>query len=279
MPGHLRRSGFGCWSGVSRSGLLTGSRFDTGLKCGSWVAGFQDMARHLKWSHVYRLYEAFEPWLKQSIPKETKPAGNRIIVLAPHIDDETIVAGGVLLKHTRAGDRVAILTFADCTPPRIAEGKAAGALLGIQRQEFLGFESRGLLNRSEPADALARFVTEEHPDLIYAPSLFDRHTDHVAVNVLLARLTRRQKLSVMIYGYEVWSTLTPNVAVDISAEKESKARALACFVSQTQANDWTDAALSLNRYRGITTGAGAYAEAFLRLTSARHAELVGKFWG
>src|SRR5262249_13442996 len=141
----------------------------------------------------------------------------------------------------------------------------------------LPFASRRLLDRAEPREALARFLAEEQPDLIYAPSLYDRHTDHVAVNLLLARQNDRQ--SAMLYGYEVWSTLTPNVAVDISAEKECKSRALACFVSQIRVNDWLAAALSLNRYRGITTGAGAYAEAFLRLTPGRHAKLVRQFWG
>jgi LmbE family N-acetylglucosaminyl deacetylase len=200
-------------------------------------------------------------------------------MLAPHIDDETIGAGGVLMKHVRAGDRVAILTFADCTPERIAEGHAAGAVLGAHRQEFLPFTSRGLLDGARPAEALARFLAQEQPDLVYAPSLYDRHTDHVAVNLLLARRLQTNGLSLMIYGYEVWSTLTPNVAVDITAQKDSKARALACFVSQNRANDWPDAALSLNRYRGISTGAGAYAEAFLRLTAKRHADLVRQFWG
>jgi len=237
------------------------------------------MRRHLIWRHVYRLYEAFEPLLKHSVPKEDKPAGQRVVILAPHIDDETIGCGGVAMKHAAAGDRVAILTFADCTPERIAEGRAAGQILGAHRQEFLPFRSRGLLNQPEPAAQLAKFLAEEEPDLVYAPSLFDRHTDHVAVNILLARFTRQHGLDAMIYGYEVWSTTTPNVAVDITAQQPRKAQALACFVSQNRSNDWAAAALSLNRYRGITTGAGAYAEAFLRLTSARHAALVKDNWG
>ena len=237
------------------------------------------MRRQLLWRHVYRLYEAFEPLLKHSIPKEDQPTGPRVVILAPHIDDETIGCGGVAMKHAANGDRVAILTFADCTRERIAEGRAAGQILGAHRQEFLPFLSRGLLNQSEPAEQLAKFLGEEKPDLIYVPSLFDRHTDHVAVNILLARFTRQHGLGAMIYGYEVWSTTTPNVAVDITAQQPRKAQGLACFVSQNRSNNWPEAALALNRYRGITTGAGAYAEAFLRLTSARHAALVNDNWG
>ncbi len=81
----------------------------------------------------------------------------RVVVLSPHIDDETIGAGGVLMKHVSAGDRVAILTFADCTSERVAEGRAAAAVLGVHRLEFLPFQSRSLLNRSEPAEALDAF--------------------------------------------------------------------------------------------------------------------------
>jgi len=244
----------------------------------NYTSRHQKVKRLLKWRHVFRLYEQFEPFLNHSVPKESKPHGDRVVILAPHIDDETIGCGGVAIKHVAAGNRVAILTFADCTELRIAEGRAAGQIIGAQRQEFLPFVTRHLLDRPEPAAHLAQFLKEETPDLIYAPSLFDRHTDHVAVNILLAQFTRQHGLSAMIYGYEIWSTLTPNVAVDISAEQPDKAKALSCFVSQLSANNWHEAALSLNHYRGITTGAGAYAEAFLRMTAERHQKLVKSYW-
>lgn len=238
------------------------------------------MARYLKWAHVYRFYEGIEPYLNYSVPKEDKPAGTRVVVLSPHIDDETIGCGGVLLKHRHAGDRTAILTFADCSAERIGEAHAAGRILGVQRQEFLPYTSKTLLEQADLPQRLARFLGEEQPDIIYAPSPLDRHADHLAVNVLLARYLRgARSATCMIYGYEVWSTLTPNVAVDISAHKIDKAAALACFVSQNRSNDWHDAALSLNRYRGITTSAGDYAEAFYRQTAAHHIQTLERMLG
>ncbi|HAB16192.1 MAG TPA: PIG-L family deacetylase [Verrucomicrobiota bacterium] len=236
------------------------------------------MGRHLKWAHVYRFYEQLEPLLKQSVPKEDKPRGCRVVVLAPHIDDETIGCGGVIVKHVAAGDRVAILTFADCTPDRIEEGRAAGKILGVQRQDFLPFASKTLSSLAEPEQRLREFLRAENPELVYVPSLLDRHSDHVALNQLLVTATISERADFMIYGYEVWSTLTPNVAVDITAQQPKKAAALACFVSQNRANNWADAALALNRYRGVTTGAGNYAEAFHRLTCARHRELIARIW-
>lgn len=228
------------------------------------------MTRYLKWAHVYRFYEGVEPFLNYSVPKEEKPRGSRVVVLAPHIDDETIGCGGVMLKHTRAGDRVAILAFADCSAERIEEGRAAGAILGVQRQEFLPYRAKTLLEQKDLPERLAAFMQEEAPDLVYAPSPLDRHADHLAVNILLARHVRAHGGAFMIYGYEVWSTLTPNVAVDITAQQPSKAKALACFASQNKSNDWHDAAIALNRFRGITTGAGQYAEAFYRQSAVQH---------
>jgi N-acetylglucosamine malate deacetylase 1 len=236
------------------------------------------MGRHLKWTHVYRLYEWVEPFLNQTVAREPLPAGDRIVVLAPHIDDETIGCGGVIAKHVTSGKRVAILTFADCTPERIAEGRAAGALLGVQRQDFLPFRSKTLSGNPEAFSALVAFLREETPDLVYVPSLLDRHTDHVVLNQLLAKATRETGLQPMVYGYEVWSTLTPNVAIDITAEQPVKARALECFTSQNASNNWVEASMGLNRYRGITTSAGLYAEVFHRLTAARHRQMVSRLW-
>ncbi|MGD9889597.1 MAG: PIG-L deacetylase family protein [Halothiobacillaceae bacterium] len=236
------------------------------------------MNRRLRWKNVYRLmfgiYEKIEPIINYSAAKEPLPRANRVVVLAPHIDDETIGCGGVIAKHVADGDHVAVLTFADCTPERIKEGEAAGRILGVQRQVYLPYPSKSLLDQTELPARLADFIIEEKPDVIYTPGLFDRHVDHLSVNLLLARHSRNHRANYMVYAYEVWNTLTPNVAIDISAHSLQKSDALACFTSQNAANNWVDAGMSLSRYRGITTGAGKYAEAFLRMSAARHIELV-----
>ncbi|MDM7322552.1 MAG: PIG-L family deacetylase [Gammaproteobacteria bacterium] len=232
------------------------------------------MNRRLRWSTIYRLYEGIEPLLNYSVAKEDKPRGQRVVVLAPHIDDETIGCGGVMAKHVALGDRVAVLTFADCTPERIAEGQAAGKILGVQRQDFLPYPSKTLMDQADLPDRLAAFLAEERPDVVYTPGLFDRHVDHLSVNLLLARHSRASRAGYMVYSYEVWNTLTPNVAINISAHAEQKRKALACFTSQNAANNWLEASLALSRYRGITTGAGEYAEAFLRMSALRHVELL-----
>ncbi|MGK0674340.1 MAG: PIG-L family deacetylase [Halothiobacillaceae bacterium] len=172
------------------------------------------MNRRLRWSAVYRLYEGIEPLLNYSVAKEDKPRGQRVVVLAPHIDDETIGCGGVMAKHAALGDRVAVLTFADCTPERIAEGRAAGRILGVQRQDFLPYPAKTLMDQADLPRQLADFLAAEAPDVVYTPGLFDRHVDHLSVNLLLARHSRTSRADYMVYSYEVWNTLLGHGTLD-----------------------------------------------------------------
>lgn len=143
-------------------------------------------------------------------------AHTRLLVIAPHPDDETI-ATGVLIQQVRAagGDvRIVLLTAGDNNPwPqrwlerrwRIAapdrqrwarrrgeELTHALAALGIRPPalEGLNWPDLGvtdMLLRSldhavaEVTDAIARFT----PDLIALPALHDRHPDHGAAHVLV----------------------------------------------------------------------------------------------
>jgi LmbE family N-acetylglucosaminyl deacetylase len=146
---------------------------------------------------------------------ELGPA-DRVLVVAPHPDDESIGAGGVL-QHARARAqalRVIVLTDGDNNPwpqrwiekrvrigapervrwgaRRRAEARAALALLGVEAQdaEFFGLPDLGLmplLLRADQAlaarlrDTLAAFA----PTVIVLPALSDGHPDHNAAHVLI----------------------------------------------------------------------------------------------
>src|SRR5688500_7351918 len=108
---------------------------------------------------------------ERSMREIEKPrASDRILIIAPHIDDETIGAGGYAFDAVRAGSFVAVayLTAGDCNPlpamiddrrliprardflqegrDRIAEGLQAMQALGVARQSvyILGYPDRGL---------------------------------------------------------------------------------------------------------------------------------------
>jgi len=97
--------------------------------------------------------------------------GERILVLAPHIDDETIGAGGVIQRAEEKGTKVKIVyltngddnflatmkedktlrlspeEFVTLGQERMKEGEAATKILGVAAKDliFLGFPDQGLL--------------------------------------------------------------------------------------------------------------------------------------
>jgi LmbE family N-acetylglucosaminyl deacetylase len=237
------------------------------------------LPERLRWKHLMRFYEGLEPFLKASALKQKNPDFGRVLVLAPHIDDDIIGCGGCLRKHAVAGDEIKIIYFADCTPERIKEAEAAAGVIGTRHLEFLGYGSKTLMDNDDIAERLAGLIRDYGPDIIYLPSFLDRHNDHLAVNHIFSLLTMKHDYRFLVYAYEVWSTLVPNLIVDISSEIEKKREALRCFKSQIIRNDWVEAAAALNRYRGITSGAGAYAEGFIRYSAKEYAGLLQRVFG
>jgi LmbE family N-acetylglucosaminyl deacetylase len=233
----------------------------------------------IRWKHIQRLYEAVAPYIKASPVKLDRPESGRVLVLSPHIDDDVIGAGGTLRKHARNGDEVRALYFADCTEERIREAEEAASVIGIGRLEFLKYKSKTLLGRQEIQDRLVGILEDYRPEMVYIPSLFDRHNDHLAVNHLLAGACAEDRRGFTVCAYEVWSTLVPNLIVDISSSVDDKREALLRYTSQISAHDWPDAAVSLNRYRGATTGAGEYAEAFMRHSAPEYFRIWKSVYG
>ena len=141
----------------------------------------------------------------------------RVLVLAPHPDDETLGCGGLLARAVAHGAAVRVLVVTDGENNpwaqraaerrwRVGEGDqtrwgarrrdeavAAVATLGIDPAaiRFLGFADKGLtalLLRGGGGliEDLAAEIVDFAPTLVVAPDLGDRHPDHSALAVLLA---------------------------------------------------------------------------------------------
>jgi LmbE family N-acetylglucosaminyl deacetylase len=141
---------------------------------------------------------------------------DRVAIVAPHPDDESIATGGLIQAARAAGAavRVIVLTDGDANvwPQRWIEKRwridaVARARWGARRREeardamrvlgldhgaavFLGLPDLGLtdlLMRAEPAvpNALRREFATFSPTCVVLPSLGDRHPDHSAANILV----------------------------------------------------------------------------------------------
>lgn len=235
-------------------------------------------ASRLRWRHVRRFYGLAEPLLKVSQIRASGPDRGSVLVLAPHIDDDVIGAGGCLRKHVEQGDEVAVLYLADCTPERIGEAKEAASVIGFGILDFLPYEGKSLAGNIELDAKISAVLADYKPQIVYLPSFLDRHNDHIAINHCLVGLHEKYGYSFDVRAYEVWTAVIPNLVVDISGTAEKKKEALSKYGSQLLSHDWLEAALSLNRYRGVVSGVGVFAEAFMRYSMEEYFGLWKKVY-
>jgi LmbE family N-acetylglucosaminyl deacetylase len=179
-----------------------------------------------------------------------------VLVVAPHPDDETLAAGGVIAMHAQAGDWVTVAVVTDgrrstaggLSPEEMSARRAVEVASACQK---LGVTDLVCLDLPEdnwsPVEATAGLSPlVAAAGTIYGPSCVDFHPDHLAVARLLASLTRPTQV---VRVYEVGTPLSPmliNLLADIEQVDDRKAVALAHY--ETQAQTLSQAA-RLARYR------------------------------
>ena len=214
---------------------------------------------------------------------------SRVLVLAPHPDDEVLGVGGVMARLAAAGARVEVGIVTEGKPPQYsavqvatvrAEAAAAHAVLGVAATHALGLPAAGLdrLPHAELNRAIADLVTAVRPDTLFVPFPGDIHRDHQLVfeAAMVAARPAGPDYPLRILAYETLSetnwnapfltpAFTPNVFIDITATLDTKIAAFSKFVSQVRAfpsERSVEAVSALARLRGATVHRAA-AEAFV----------------
>lgn len=233
-----------------------------------------------------------------------RPGSERVLVLAPHMDDETIGCGGAIALHARAGAAVTVVFLTDgrngggglgalsgkarerkqaeLIDLRQREAEAALALLGINDMRCLGVRDGELAKSIEAAaEKLKSILAEVQPDLVYLPLFTDEHSDHRAASEVLLFAAVGLQPSFTCVGYEVWTPLFPNCIVNIDATADIKRQALERYGSQLQDGDYVRAAMGLSAYRsiGLLGARDSYAEAFFMCPVATYQTLYAEFVG
>jgi LmbE family N-acetylglucosaminyl deacetylase len=210
----------------------------------------------------------------------------RLVVIAPHPDDETLGAGGTIARFAAEGVEVSVLIVSGHLPPLYPqtafeitrrEAEAAMKLLGVARTEFLQIPAT-LVHVSPVAELngkISAFVRSCNPDWVLLP-FPDRHIDHRTIfdaSVVACRPVHAEAPKVVL-AYETLSethwnapgiepAFGPEFYVDISDHLEAKQGALNCYASQIHEapSRSIEACTALAKFRGSQNGCG-YAEAF-----------------
>jgi LmbE family N-acetylglucosaminyl deacetylase len=213
----------------------------------------------------------------------------RLLVIAPHGDDEVLGVGGTMARRAAEGDEVHVVITTRGYPPQFSEEHvrrtnaefiAAHRLLGVTDTVILDFPAGGLdtVPHAELNAKLAALVEEIRPELIFVPFNGDLHRDHqrVFLSALVAARPNGRFAQRTIYAYETLSetnwgapylmpNFVPNVYVDISQYLETKIRAMETVKEQIKPFPHERSAevlRALATLRGGTVGCSA-AEGFV----------------
>jgi len=230
---------------------------------------------------VPSLEQFFMPYNSQTLlPGEVTAEGNapakRVLVLAPHPDDEVFGCGGAIsqLIAAQADVKTLILTDGlsglssrhDSTAVPSGDGSAHGVnirrresiqaahCLGTPKPIFLDRQDGGLMQDADLLTVIMDAIGSFQPDLILAPSIWEMHRDHRAVAQAGLALVSQLPSVANIAMYEVGVPLIPNAFIDISETVAKKSRAMRCFESQNSQQSYAEQIQGLNRFRSYTLG-------------------------
>lgn len=230
-----------------------------------------------------------------------EPGGERVVVLAPHMDDETIGSGGTLALHAERGAKITVVFLTDgrngssklvalpreqreqeqrrLVETRKQEAQRALAELGIDEMLCLDAEDGTLEADTDAAPQLRSILSERQPHLVYLPFYLEEHADHRAASRILLDAVAGTELQFQCVGYEVWTPLFPNCLVRIDRTMSLKKAALTRYASQLAEADYLHACIGLNAHRsaGLLDARNGYAEAFHVSSLAEYREHYAQY--
>ena len=203
-------------------------------------------------------------------PLWCSPGGERVLVIAPHPDDE-VGCGGTLLLHGLAGDAVHVAYVTDgrgsraggLGPDQMAarrrqEVAAVAPVLGLAGVHWLGLREREW-DESALVPALRDLLRQTAPDILYAPSCVDFHPEHVRVARCLAQASAGlHELRIRVYQIQV--PLTPvlvNLVTPIESVASELLRAMRYYATQFGS---IERCFRMKRYGGSLYRVGGPAE-------------------
>jgi LmbE family N-acetylglucosaminyl deacetylase len=137
----------------------------------------------------------------------------RILIIAPHPDDEVAMAGSIIVRHDPA--KVSILYLTDgsyfsnpfihriYSKQRTREAYAAMGSLGITDMHFLGLKDQHIIRDrigiAIAYSAIAEMISNKSPDIIIVPAYEGGHCVHDLANYMVSRAAKEAGFQGKIY--------------------------------------------------------------------------------
>lgn len=191
-----------------------------------------------------------EPW---EIKEDDK-----LLIIAPHPDDESIGCGGLLLKYGQQCDIIVLtdgrygnpeLGTSETIQVRKEEFKNAMKFINVNSYSFMDAEDSNLYKNFNKFKQIKQKLNNY--DYIIIPNPNDMHPDHMIVKYMFDKIIPLRFKGKIVY-YEIWSALSkPTHYIDISKIEDDKRKLINVYQSQIKHIDYASRILALNNYRGI----------------------------
>ncbi len=195
---------------------------------------------------------------------------DKILVVAPHPDDESIGVGGLLAKYGNQCDILLLTDGRKGVSPK--EDRPPETIAALRKAEFdcaisyfcpnkimdLNLEDQGVYKNRHQIDSCS--IKEYR--YVFVPNRHDGHMDHKVLCKIFNKMKAKQRAKAEIVEYEVWSALSkPNLFLDISDVMDRKLKAVGAYASQLESYDYLSLCKGINQYRGAI-GHVTYCEAY-----------------
>jgi N-acetylglucosamine malate deacetylase 1 len=217
---------------------------------------------------------------------------NKVAIIAPHPDDETLGCGGTILKHIENGDEVFWII--------VTGGKDSTIFANVDIKQYnenieivaKTYKFTSVIRLDLPVvrldtipehtiyDAISDVFKTLKPNIVYIPNLNDVHSDHQIISRVMVSCTKNFRFPYIekIYMYETLSetdysvstqnyAFVPNYFVDITNYIEKKIGIMQLFTTEIMPAPYPR---SVHAIKGMAAYRGArisvmYAEAFVLL--------------
>lgn len=211
----------------------------------------------------------------------------RILVVSPHPDDETLGAGGTLLKMKKKGHQIFWLNVTDM---KEEDGWNRNSVSHRQEQiervkefyDFDGFYNLSLaptklsdMEEGQIIKKIKKVLEEIKPEWLMLPGPYDAHSDHrVVYNSCMAcakafrapyikRITTMEILSETEHGFQK-ERFEPNFFIDITNELKNKLEAMKIYDTEIEEVPFPRNLENIKALAAVRGGTclSTYAEAF-----------------
>jgi len=220
-----------------------------------------------------------------------RPDAARVLIFAPHPDDDVFSSGGTMMHLIRDGCKINVIYLASGSKKtykndklqildKIAEKleeetREVSSQIGTNI-EFWRFSNRKIVLNEEVLNRVRELYSRIKPEVVFLPFISDDHDDHRRVAQLFYEAFKDfKKLDFEVWAYQVYSTLIPNVVVDISDVMAEKIRLINIWDSVKRQRDWGHYMKGMNAFnsRFLKTNEPRYAECFFVLPAKEYIEL------